>query len=1034
VTASNYKEHLFDLLPQLYHTYDEGYGSLGAFLHALGATLDDMEKNIAELYGDSFIESCHAWVIPYIGQMIGARILESEGSRSRQEVMKTIDWRKRKGTLAALEDLAREITGWGVEAAEFFEQMGWSQNLNHIKLDHLQSPDLADHSALFHQDGAENKLLHTVDIRTPGNQKGWFQIKNLGFFTATAALNHYRQIPLQRVFGHPYQFRVEPMRYPINLFNGQSCFPLAQTLEPEERIDGFGTGLAVDVHSQGILTAAPALPRWIGAPAVAPVDPVILDIKDGDGLWPMDWRVSGGEPLKYTLTPMVLYEKNGKAKLEALGHLDLNALPLEFHHTADGGSKPKPRLVMAVKPQSGYDRAFPAMVLRVTSTHALYEVFPGVEDRQSGIYKDRLYVYLPAVPNGAESYFALDRYGSAYSYQHDPGHAQPPDEELFDFTRLARVSEGVVCPSRELTAANTPNPPIYSLAKTRTLQVVDRGQFLSTLIPAQGFIIKAWNRDNQPGGGVLRLLAAVAITSPADKPVVTDLVNQSCEGPGHLIISLHRGATDRIPEMELIVMNERGKALLAYLPQVDDMEPEGAFFYVAEDGATYRVNAGAISGGLLVPRQPDAGLEGGFNPVLLARLSAGQCLPIQNKTPIQQRIAVRCDLSQNAIPCPGILAIDPVIGQIAFAKNERPSLPLAAGYHHGLQARVGAGAYFHAQTDADDETRILHVSKRSAPDDHWHLRPPADGIMSRVKIHACIQDALQDIINQNASSTGQAEPWIIQIEDSEIYTENLNINAAIPCGLIMRAAQFQYPVINGPIIWNGPADQITPLAAFQGLVLGDTVRFRTGRFQKIRFEDCTLLNRILILKAVRADEDRYPRVSVSNSIMRSRISLHGDCLVRIEDSALDPEIGSALVARHGEIEMECCTVLGRVKAKELSASESIFMKPVTVYDPQKGCMRYCRITATGNTLPRTYRCTTAEVTFVHDQPWHSGYLKIRRSCNAAVARWAENGGEIGVYHQAGYTLKEKNLNLKFEEYLPVGLTPVLIDKGDEVYG
>ncbi|MCP3901037.1 MAG: hypothetical protein GY707_15135, partial [Desulfobacteraceae bacterium] len=54
----NYKQQLFDLLPQLYHIWDKDNGSLKAFIESLGETLDDMEQNISELHKDSFIESC----------------------------------------------------------------------------------------------------------------------------------------------------------------------------------------------------------------------------------------------------------------------------------------------------------------------------------------------------------------------------------------------------------------------------------------------------------------------------------------------------------------------------------------------------------------------------------------------------------------------------------------------------------------------------------------------------------------------------------------------------------------------------------------------------------------------------------------------------------------------------------------------------------------------------------------------------------------------------------------------------------------
>ena len=107
----NYKQQLFDLLPQLYHIWDKDNGSLKAFIEALGETLDDMEQNISEFYQDSFIESCHEWIIPYIGQLIGARLVGNDGQQQRREVMKTIGWRKRKGTLPGLEDMAGNFAG-----------------------------------------------------------------------------------------------------------------------------------------------------------------------------------------------------------------------------------------------------------------------------------------------------------------------------------------------------------------------------------------------------------------------------------------------------------------------------------------------------------------------------------------------------------------------------------------------------------------------------------------------------------------------------------------------------------------------------------------------------------------------------------------------------------------------------------------------------------------------------------------------------------------------------------------------------------
>jgi len=1029
--TSDYKSGLFELLPQLYHIYDEGNGSLKAFLEAVGETLDDMERNIRELNGDSFIESCNDWVVPYLGQLIGAKLLDVDGNRNRQEVMKTIRWRKRKGNLAALEELAGEITGWGARAAEFFEQTGWSQNLNHLKLDHAQAPDLRDHKALFRLETADNRLLHTIDLRTPCGRKGWFQTRNIGFFLSPTTLSHYRKIPLLRAAGHPREFTLEPKRFPVELFDNASRFPLANVVAPGERIDTFGTGQSVDIFSQGILTATPEMPKWTGSPEAAAPDAALLNLKDDDGVLPVDWRVEGGEPLEYIITPLVLFEESGAAKLTELGHIDLSGSPLKFIKTYHGGPKVNGRLLLRITPKAGFDRAFPAMSLRLQSESRTCEVFAGLGDRQRGIYQDRIYCYLPGFcpAGGGSRDVIIDRYGSAYQYTHDGTKEQPSDNALYDFSKLARATEGTVYPSRKLTASTTPFRPIYSLAKTRPIQVVDRGQFPTSGAPGAGWTIKAWNRDNQPGGGVLRLLSVVRATSMGDKIYAAAVEDHAIAAPGHLVLSLHHPSRGRVPEMELVLTDERGTAILVYLPQIDNHESAGAFFYVADDGATYRVNGDPITGGLVVLRPPQSGPGGAFNEEFLGRYSAGQVLPIEGRSPIQQRIAVQCDLSKKIEVQAGLLAIDPTTGRIKFPKGERPKMPLAASYYHGLSSSLGAGPCFHGW-EQTEERRLIRVSKKASPDGTRHLRPPKEGIVSNVTIFSSIEEGIREAISRSTHSAGGG-PFIVRIEDSELYSENITIAAPAASGLIIRAAEFQRPRWQGSVIWQCPDTVFMDILSFQGLLITRTPEIKSARIGELVFQDCTLLSERLILNDVKGREDRYPKLTIDNCIIRDRISIHCPCDITITNSALDPDDTSteALVSNESPVRLERCTVTGEVRVKELFASESIFMKTVLVVDPQKGCVRYCRINESGDTLPVTYNFTKEPVTFCGDLPWKSNYLKLKRTCGQDVCSWAENGGELGVYHQAEYTLKMKNLMLKFEEYLPAGLTPVLIDTG-----
>src|SRR4029077_2657162 len=96
---------------------------------------------------------------------------------------KTIYYRRRKATLPMLEELAREVTGWGAHAAEMVERRAWTQCVrNHLRMASLRTPDLRPSAQLDLLDGAFDTAAHTVDVRPISQLTGWYGIKNLGFF------------------------------------------------------------------------------------------------------------------------------------------------------------------------------------------------------------------------------------------------------------------------------------------------------------------------------------------------------------------------------------------------------------------------------------------------------------------------------------------------------------------------------------------------------------------------------------------------------------------------------------------------------------------------------------------------------------------------------------------------------------------------------------------------------------------------------------------------------------------------------------
>src|SRR5829696_3075016 len=117
-------QKLYELLPAVYRVRDAKAGlPLEAVLSVIAEQVAVLEEDLAQLYDDQFIETCAEWVVPYIGDLVGARgIAAIPGARysQRAEVANTIAFRRRKGTASMLEELSRDVTQWDASAVEYF--------------------------------------------------------------------------------------------------------------------------------------------------------------------------------------------------------------------------------------------------------------------------------------------------------------------------------------------------------------------------------------------------------------------------------------------------------------------------------------------------------------------------------------------------------------------------------------------------------------------------------------------------------------------------------------------------------------------------------------------------------------------------------------------------------------------------------------------------------------------------------------------------------------------------------------------------
>jgi hypothetical protein len=192
-------QRLLDLLPAVYRLRDAEIaaatqptsgetppvGPLEALLTLVAEQLSILSADLDQLYEDQFIETCASWVIPYIGDLIGYQPVNGVApavASQRAEVAHTISFRRRKGTVLVLEQLARDVTGWGAHAVEFFRLLTGTQYINHIRPASGGSPDLRQWQVAEYLDTSFDAVSHNVDVRSISSGAARQNIRNIGIF------------------------------------------------------------------------------------------------------------------------------------------------------------------------------------------------------------------------------------------------------------------------------------------------------------------------------------------------------------------------------------------------------------------------------------------------------------------------------------------------------------------------------------------------------------------------------------------------------------------------------------------------------------------------------------------------------------------------------------------------------------------------------------------------------------------------------------------------------------------------------------
>jgi hypothetical protein len=178
---------------------------------------------------------------------------------------------------------------------------------------------------------------------------------------------------------------------------------------------------------------------------------------------------------------------------------------------------------------------------------------------------------------------------------------------------------------------------------------------------------------------------------------------------------------------------------------------------------------------------------------------------------------------------------------------------------------------------------------------------------------------------------------------------------------------------------------------------------------------------------------------IDNSILQA---LPGSAAGNLASPLSPPESApdAALLLEDGDVSLTRCTVLGQLIAHRLSVSECILQDLATVDDTQHGCVRFTAWAA-GSVLPQKYESVQVSrqaPLFVSTHFGNPGFCQLVASADLqivpdttlatqnTISAGAQDGSEMGAFAREQNPQKARGLLIKFQEYMPAGLIPVIV--------
>lgn len=399
-------------------------------------------------------------------------------------------------------------------------------------------------------------------------------------------------------------------------------------------------------------------------------------------------------------------------------------------------------------------------------------------------------------------------------------------------------------------------------------------------------------------------------------------------------------------------------------------------------------------------------------------------------------------------PEAGRVVIDPALGRVyvgtALAAGER----LLGSFASGMAVPSGAG-------NLRRQIRVSPGPRSDAADGH-NLQPRLDAITTGGTVRIVDSDRYPHGLTMRTATAPAGDPateiWLTAADHTRPCIE-------LDTALRLELAPQTTAVLDGLLLSGGPVvlDEV-----------GDTER------RDIVIRNCTLVPGHTRTAAGQASHpqraslivlDPFARVRIEGSVLGPIVAVEG-ARIEVIDSVIDAsdrkavaiagraegatprkvetvadmEVG-AFGEPAGDIDLNETTVIGGVHCVRLDASNSLLVATLTPGDPrpaailarrrQVGCVRYSFVPE-GSRTGRRFECApdpglpieqrdAAKPRFTSLRFGDPGYAQLSVSAASAVRNGADDEGEMGATHRLFTPLRERNLRVRLDEYLRLGL-------------